>query len=133
MTTDITKKQKIIIIRNRIEIFVDEGLGDKFQEILDGLTEHKFIRFNGRSINTADCTGVYLPEDMEDLKWRKNGYWKCEYQHWHPKGELCDCGRIPRVQSEPEPIKINIKNQRQLLNKLRQNLTEKGVLLTESL
>ena len=45
----------------------------------------------GRSINTADCTGVYLPEDMQDLTRRKNGQWKCKENYWHDKGIKCDC------------------------------------------
>ena len=64
MPTEITKKQKCLIQRNGIEIWLDEDKANALQQILDNITEHKFIRFNGRSINTADCTGVYLPEDI---------------------------------------------------------------------
>jgi len=128
MPTEITKKQKCLIQRNGIEIWLDEDKANALQQILDNITEHKFIRFNGRSINTADCTGVYLPEDIEDLKWRKNGYWKCDNGIWHPKGELCDCSRMSRAQAEPEPIKINFKERRHSLNQLKQDLKEKGIL-----
>ena len=95
MPTEITKKQKCLIQRNGIEIWLDEDKANALQQILDNITEHKFIRFNGRSINTADCTGVYLPEDIEDLKWRKNGYWKCNNSIWHPKGVSIPKNTVP--------------------------------------
>lgn len=90
-STKLVKQQKCIVMRNGVEIWVDLDKADQIEQVLVDLKNHSFIRFEGRYINTADCSGVYLPEDMDDMKRRKNGQWKCKAGNWHDRFEDCVC------------------------------------------
>jgi len=50
-----------------------------------------FIRVEGRTINTVDCSGIYEAIDIEDMYRRKNGQWQCKHGGWHDRDEECDC------------------------------------------
>jgi hypothetical protein len=91
MNQAITNPQKCVVMRNGVELWLDKSLAAKLQAILENATEHKFITFEGRTINTADCTGVYLAQDMEAQARRKSGQWQCRVGTWHDKGEACNC------------------------------------------
>ena len=68
-------------------IWMDEEKADKLSELLLNLKTNCFINYDGRSINTADCTGIYLPEDISNMTRRKNGEWQDMNGKWHEKGE----------------------------------------------
>ena len=87
----IAKKQKCLMFRNGIEIWLEKDLAERMQKILETMTEHKFITLEGRTVNTADCVGVYLPEDIDCVTRKKNGEWKCFSGVWHQKDEHCYC------------------------------------------
>jgi len=38
-----------------------------------------------------DVVGVFNAQDLDELKRRKQGQWKCKYQNWHLRDEICDC------------------------------------------
>lgn len=79
-------------MRNGIEIWIPEGEKlEKFQAILSNLKAHLFVEWEGRNMNTADLVGIFKPEDMEDMKRRKNGEWVCAKGTWHKKFQECDC------------------------------------------
>jgi len=83
---------KCIVMRNGIEVWIEEGEKlKKLEIVLQNLDGHTFINWEGRSFNTADMVGLFIPEDMDDMKRRKNGDWKCHGGIWHQKGERCDC------------------------------------------
>lgn len=72
---EITKQIKIIIMRNGIEIRLE---GDKLRAFENALSKNEgsqFIRLEGRIINTADLSGIFYPEDLEELYERKRGNW----------------------------------------------------------
>lgn len=93
MNKEIAKKQKCLMIRNNVEVWMDE---EKWQKLEFALKNSigKFVEIEGRIINTADIVGIFLPADLEDLKRRKNGQWKCEYGNWHNRGDDCECYKI---------------------------------------
>ena len=63
------KKGKSIILRNGIEILIEEDRAENLQNVLDRIKEHKFIRIDGRSINTADLVGVFeLGDNLKKIK-----------------------------------------------------------------
>lgn len=83
---------KCVVFRNGIEIWMPEGEKlTKFQTVLGTLQSHMFINWEGRSMNTADIVGIFSPQDMEDMKRRKNGEWVCKRGEWHRKMQECDC------------------------------------------
>lgn len=83
---------KCVCFRNGVEIWIpeDEKL-EKFQNALDNLETHMFVRWEGRNMNTADIVGIFLPEDMQDMKRRKNGHWQCGRGLWHDRHQECNC------------------------------------------
>ena len=96
MTQDLAKKQKCILMRSGIEIWIDEEKADAIESILLNLKESKFIIIEGRTFNTADISNILFPIDMEEQAHRKNGEFKCKYGNWHAKFEQCACGELER-------------------------------------
>lgn len=94
----ITNPQKCIVQRNGVELWIDAERADKLQQVLEIMTEHKFIRLEGTgcTINTADITGIYEPTLINDMKRRKNGEWKCRDAQWHQRKEVCGCSELKR-------------------------------------
>ncbi len=91
MTIEISKKQMCVLMRSGVEIYIDDEKAKKLQQLLKNLSTHIFIDFENRSFNTADITGVFTPQDLEDLKRRKNGQYKCQWGVWHDRQEICNC------------------------------------------
>lgn len=91
-------------MRNGIEIWIDQEKAESLLAILSEKNAPQFITFEGRLINKADLTGVYLPEDMEEMTFRKNGQWKCRFGVWHNKGENCGCWELEKYN---KPFKSN--------------------------
>jgi hypothetical protein len=92
----LAKRQNCIVMRNGIEIWIDEEKRGPLSDILLSLSSHKFIKYDGRLINSADLTGIFSPDDMADLTRRKNGQWQCEMGSWHEKGGDCQCADAAR-------------------------------------
>lgn len=87
MTQEITKNLICILTRDGNETWIDES---KFEELIELVETKKFLRIEGKLINTADISGVYPAKDMEERWYRKNGYWKCKAgNYWHKPHEEC--------------------------------------------
>jgi Mg2+/Co2+ transporter CorC len=87
---ELSKKLMCIQMRSQVELWLEAEKSEKLQEILQTITGSKFVRFEGRTINTADIVGIFTALDMEELTRRKNGEWKCQYNFWHPRKEDCE-------------------------------------------
>ena len=105
--TNLTKAQRCIKMRDGIEIWVDEDKVIKIQDDLINGNVGRFITINGSMLNVVDITGIYRPEEMEDVKRRKNGEWKCKYGVWHTRGQECDCR--PKITGKPDYLKPIIR------------------------
>ena len=93
MTNDITKAQVCLTMRNGAQIWVD---ADKAKALMDQLVNqasgaHRFVRWEGELINTADVVGIFKPGTMDAVTRRKNGQWQCGAGTWHGQDEK-DCG-----------------------------------------
>lgn len=88
---ELSVKLKCVLMKNGVMLWVEESKAITLQGVLDNLTSHMFIRFNGRSINTAELNGVYEASDIEDMTRRKNGQWQCPSGSWHERNEKCGC------------------------------------------
>lgn len=76
-------------MRSGVEVWLEDSRIEELKKGLRTLTSNKFIEIDDRMINTADITGIFTPEDMQDLTRRKNGEWKCDKGHWHQRSEQC--------------------------------------------
>lgn len=91
MMNKIAKRQKCILSRDGSMLWVDEDKALRIQEDLENKTIHGHFRVEGRTLNTVEITGVYYPEDIEDMTRRKNGQWKCLNGEWHERYQKCEC------------------------------------------
>lgn len=89
---ELAKKQKAIMIRGGIEIWLDEEKADFISEILIKSNE-RFIRIKELNtiINAADVVGIFTPEMMDERTKRQNGEWQCRQRNWHERKEKCEC------------------------------------------
>lgn len=87
---NISLPQKCIVMRNGIQIWTDARKAEQFErDWRAGLKAA--VGFEGRTLNTVDIIGVFMPEDMDDMTRRKNGQWLCQHGTWHDRGEKCAC------------------------------------------
>ena len=100
METQVAKIQQCVYLRNDIEVWVDEEKGENIKQDLEKGAVGDFIRVEGRLINTKDIVIVCPAEDLTDLKNKKQGKWKCEYNTWHNRSDNCDCGRFTKEERE---------------------------------
>ena len=110
MTQEITTNLMCIVMRNNIIIWIEKERAEKLYHILPTITQSKFIEFDGRMINTADISGIFTPQDMEDYTRRKNGQWKCDKGNWHERKEECNCLTSEQIKRREE-YKESYKNQ----------------------
>jgi hypothetical protein len=94
MTQELAKAQKCVVIRGGFEIWVDTEKADRLQATLQNLTSHLFITWGKDQFNTADVTGIFSPETMDERTRRKNGQWQCQSNGWHDRFEKCTCGSL---------------------------------------
>jgi len=87
----LTKKQMCLVMRNGIEILIDEDKTENFKKILLNTKEHKFIGIDENIINTADLSGLFSPLVMEEKIRRKRGEFKCAWGKWHVTEDDCNC------------------------------------------
>ena len=88
-----------IITHGGAEIQVEEQKGKEIQRYLQS-GEVGFITINGESINSKSIVGVFDETTMFDREQRKRGSWKCNFNNYHGKFDVCDCGRYTSIDTE---------------------------------
>lgn len=97
MTSELSKDQKCIILRNGIEIWIDVNKAEKIEKDIVNGGFKGFIYVEGNLVNMADMIGIFAPRtiekrtDDEKLKQRtKHGEYFCEkHDNWLPPGVKC--------------------------------------------
>lgn len=95
MTHNIAKKQRCIVMRNNIEIWIDEEripnliklVGTMLNTGNRGLVELD----SGDIINPAEIVGILTPDAVDTKHRLARGQWKCKYNSWHNRNEQCSC------------------------------------------
>jgi hypothetical protein len=136
MEKQIARQQKCFYIRNGVEIWIDIEKAEDIQKYLRKPSSEQFIEVDGRTLNKADLTGVFLPIDLEELKRRKLGQWKCDKGTWHRKDEDCECAQNIARQKQSEMMRENskpmdpaqIKKNRKILKNMREDLISKKII-----
>jgi len=91
MSTSLQKLSMCVLMRQGVEIWVENEKAEKLQEVLQGITQSKFIRYEGQTINTADIVGVFSPETLDNQKRIKRGERLCKQGTWHSREQDCEC------------------------------------------
>ena len=90
---EIEKQQKVISMRNGVELYVD---AEKYESLKKQLETRQFIEINGELINKADVSGIFNPKSIEDMMRRKNGQWQCSCGRWVDKFKECDACNLEK-------------------------------------
>lgn len=96
----LTKIQQCLYLRNSVELWIDDDKAERVKQDLMSGNVGNFIKVENRVINVKEIVGIFSAQELDDLKRRKNGQWKCEYGAWHNKFEVCDCGRFSKEERE---------------------------------
>ena len=88
-----------IVLRNGLELWLEEEAVRNLKKVLTHSSQSKFVEICNEVINTADITGIFTPQTMDEFKRRKNGAWKCNYNEWHEKYQTCNCGELKRYKT----------------------------------
>jgi len=92
MNQEITKKNKCLLTREGIEIWIDDIQAEKISQLILTAKENKLIEVDGETISVNSISGIYSAQKIEDLRRKKQGQWQCEYcKRWHKKYEECGC------------------------------------------
>ena len=94
MEQSLTNPEMCILLRNDVQIWLGKQQAESVQKLLSSIERSTFIHLGERTINSADIIGVLPPQDIEDVKRRKNGEFKCKYGFWHHRGDKCDCKEV---------------------------------------
>ena len=96
MKKEIQKQQKIIVLRDGTQIWVNKERAEALEENLQRITASKFVKIDEETINTADISGVLTPETLEETNRRRNGQWKDKNGNWRNRGDyVCfGCGNV---------------------------------------
>lgn len=121
---EIALKQKCVIMRNNVFIWLNDEKSENLKNTLLSISEHKFISIEGRIINTADLTGIYLPEDLNDLYDRKNNRWNGKDEIDVPKYARHKNNETFEIAMTPK----DFENRKKSLDKLREELKEKEII-----
>jgi hypothetical protein len=90
MNTELSKNLKCILMRNGIELWLEEEFIESVKNVLLKGGESKLLKIGEQFINTADVSGIFDAKTMEDNWYKKNGYWKCKQgNYWHKRNEEC--------------------------------------------
>lgn len=122
---ELSKIQYCIIMRNGMQIWVDQEKAEKLQNALAKITESKFINFENKTLNSADITGVFPAKDMDEYIRIKRGEWKCKKGFWHAKNEECP-GHREVVDYTPPTV--NIRASQETVDKVRKSLKDRFIL-----
>lgn len=91
MSTELSVNLVCVLMRSGVQIWLEKERAENLRTVLRSIHESKFIDLDSNFINTADISGIFTAEDMEDWTRRKNWQWKCNNNVWHDRGEKCEC------------------------------------------
>ena len=93
--TNLDVPRSCIFIRPGIEIWVDEKKANSLPSDISANTANKFIKIDGNLVNTVEIVGIFKPNEIDELRKKERGMWKCKYNNWHTKTEyFCECGKL---------------------------------------
>jgi hypothetical protein len=84
---ELTKKQKVIMLRSGVEIWIEEEYANRLKSVLLNSKETKFIEIDDSVINSTEIIGIFTPQELEDATRRKNGQWKDKNGKWRNRGD----------------------------------------------
>jgi hypothetical protein len=88
MTREIQNNSMCVMLKSGITLWLNERQIEKLKNVLLIATP-KFIEIDDMIILSTDIRGIFPVQIIEELEKRKNGEWKCDFGHWHHRGEQC--------------------------------------------
>jgi hypothetical protein len=101
MNKEITTKNKCLLTREGIEIWVDENQAEKISQLISTAKENKLIEIEGETISVNSISGIYSAEKIYELRKKKQGMWQCEKcGRWHNRYDICSCGELEKYEKK---------------------------------
>lgn len=91
MNTTIANVQRCVLLKNGIQLWLDEDKALQFLKDWQSMNEPKVLLVNGEAFSSTEIAGVYTSGAMDEYTRRKNGQWKCRVGSFHDRGEKCVC------------------------------------------
>jgi hypothetical protein len=93
MTNEIAKKQLVLLLKNGLEIWMDETRALYVQKsLLESKAQFFSLEEEGLKMQSIhNIEGLYTPEQLSEIKKSKQGYWRCEFKKLHERGSSCNC------------------------------------------
>ena len=79
-----------ILLRRGQVIYITEDQADKIQHAMEGNLD--IVALEKETISLKAVDAVLKLDSFERVEKERRGDWKCEYGHWHQKGEKCGHG-----------------------------------------
>lgn len=87
MNTEISKPQKVLQVRNNIQLYLDEEEARQVEQVINATDAPRFLRVQGRYIALSEIVGLFDPSDLERQHRLRSGQWQDKEGNWHDKGE----------------------------------------------
>ena len=81
-------------MRNGIQIWFEKQTAENLIKTLSGIKESKFIKFKNQIFNTADITGIFTANTIEEYNRLRRGQWQDKFGGWHDKFEKVDLDEL---------------------------------------
>lgn len=90
---DVALQKHVILMKSSLTLLVEASTADTIAAALGSQSGHTFFRIKelGETINSAEIEGIYSPSKYEELLKMKGGEYKCAFERWHKKREICTC------------------------------------------
>jgi len=94
MNKQITDKIYCILLRSGIRIWVDKLKSIELTAQIRG--GGNLFEIEGQVVNKSDISGIFTADKIDELDKEKRGMWKCKFNVWHNRYDICNCGMIPK-------------------------------------
>lgn len=132
MSTQITKEEKVILMKSKLPIWVEAERVEELEKILAAGTGHRFVNIKGHPmINTAEIEGIYTPADYGNVIRIRQGEWQCPYKKWHKKKEECACKA--EIERNEEAKRQQEENSKQRTPEEQARITKQLAALTKEM
>jgi len=93
MNQALSANLRCVVMRAGFFLWMEEAKAENLKKVLMQSNKTTFIEVDNRVINSSDIIGIFGPDEMDDYFRLKRGQWKCEYNIWHNRNDVCYCGR----------------------------------------
>jgi len=93
MTQELSKNLFCVLLKGGMRIWIEENQLINLKKLLVSQNKDTFVEIDKEFVCLAEISGIFTPAMILELDRLKRGQWKCEYNIWHNRNDICYCGR----------------------------------------